>query len=75
MLCSRVPGSIILKLLDLLYNSFVEVCAGGDEVKSQTKAFSTASVNAAEDMEAFEVSQDVFDAETPCAAFLLTVSP
>ena len=56
-------GKLRASTIDLLHNSFVEVCDGCDEVKSQAEAFSAVSVSAAQDAKAFEGSQNVFNAD------------
>lgn len=42
----------------------MEVSDGRDEVESEAEAFSAVPVGAAEDTEAFECSQNMFDADT-----------
>ena len=49
-------------LLDLLQKSFMKIGNGRDEAESESKAFSSISVSAAQDAKALECSQDVFDA-------------
>ena len=39
----------------------MQIGNGGEQVKSQAKAFSAISVSAAQDTKAFECSQDVFN--------------
>ena len=51
--------------IDLLHKSSVEIGDGGNEVESQSKTLSSVSVSAAQDAEAFEVAQHVFDLDTP----------
>ena len=48
--------------VDLLQKSFMEIGNGRDEAESESKAFSSISVSAAQDAKALECSQDVFDA-------------
>ena len=52
----------LFSLLDLLQKSFMEIGNGRDEAESESKAFSSISVSAAQDAKALECSQDVFDA-------------
>ena len=56
----RFAGTV----LDLLQKSFVEVDNGRDEMKSQSKAFPSISVSAAQNAKAFEHSQGVFHRNT-----------
>ena len=51
--------------IDLLHKSSVEIGDGGKEVESQSKPFSSVSVSAAQDTEAFEITQDVFHFDAP----------
>jgi len=49
----------------------MEISDGSEKVKSQTKAFSSVSVSAAQDAKAFEDSQDVFDADAARSQVML----
>ena len=56
------PAKYTNQRLDLLQKSFMEIGNGRDEAESESKAFSSISVSAAQDSKALECSQDVFDA-------------